>query len=126
MVAELRKQRLYSASASGIEETETLLRLRKLLFDEPVGIDTHHPLGQVEWLDIEKPVPGERRPLFVDVVVQVMLRNDVEDRRAHDLLRMIETHAMQYAAAAIMSGSVKFVEPKRRHHLNLIMRHGAE
>src|SRR5262245_15550631 len=57
----------------GIEETETLLGFCELFFDEPVGIGAHHPLGQVEWLDIEEPVPGERRPLLVDVVVQVML-----------------------------------------------------
>ena len=110
----------------GIEEAQALLGFCQLLFDEPVGIGAHHPLGQIEWLNIEEPVPGKRRPLLVDVVVQVMLRNDVEDRRARDLFRMIEAHAMQHAGAAIMPGRVEFVETKRSHHLNLILRHGAK
>ena len=83
-------------------------------------------LGQVVGLDIEEPVPGERAPLPCDVVEQMMLRDDVEDRRALDLVRMIEAHAMQHARAAIMAGGVESVEAERRHHLDLVLRHGAE
>ena len=63
---------------------------------------------------------------FVDVVVQVMLRDDVEDRRPRYLFRMIEAHAMQHAAAAIVARSIKFVEAERGHHFDLILRHRAE
>ena len=77
-----------------IEKAQTLFGFCELLFDEPVGISAHHSLGQVVRLDIEEPVPGERRPSLVDVVVKVMLRNDVEDRRASDFFGMIEAHSM--------------------------------
>src|SRR5262249_13739055 len=51
---------------------------------------------------------------------------DVEDRRARYLLRMIKAHAVQDAGTAIVPGRVEFVEAKRGHHLNLILRHGPE
>ena len=56
----------------------------------------------------------------------MMLRDDVEDRRARDLLRMIEAHAVQHAGAAIVAGGIEPVEAERRHHLDLVLRHGAE
>ena len=55
-----------------------------------------------------------------------MLRNDVEDRGARHLVRMIETHAMQDARTAIVPGGIKTLVPKRGHDLGLIGRHGAE
>ena len=55
-----------------------------------------------------------------------MLRDDVEDRRARDFLRMIETHAVQNARAAVMTRREKLLEAERRHHLHLVLRHGAE
>ena len=60
------------------------------------------------------------------LIVQMVLRNDVEDRRASDLLRMIDAHAMQNAGATIVAGGVEFVEAERRHHLDLVLRHGPE
>ena len=62
----------------------------------------------------------------IDVVVQVMLRDDVEDGRARNLRRMIEAHAMQHARAAIVAGREEPLEAERRHHLDLVLRHGAE
>ncbi len=55
-----------------------------------------------------------------------MLRDDVEDRRAFHFMRIVEAHAVQHAPAAVMSGGHELVETKRRHHLDLILRHGAE
>ena len=55
-----------------------------------------------------------------------MLRNDVEDCRARDFLRVVEAHAMQDTRAAIMARRIKLVEAERRHHLDLILRHRAE
>ena len=39
---------------------------------------------------------------------------------------MIEAHAMQHAAAAVVAGGHKAIKPERRHHLDLVLRHGAE
>src|SRR5205807_362467 len=83
-----------------IEEAQTLLGLSKLLLDEIVGIGTHQPLWKIVWLDHEKPMPGESAPLPRHVVEQMMLRNDVENGGARDLLRMVEAHAMEHARAA--------------------------
>ena len=55
-----------------------------------------------------------------------MLRNDVEDGGAQDLVGMIETHAVQHAGAAVVAGGEEFVVAERRHHLDLVLRHGAE
>ena len=109
-----------------IEEAQTLLGLSKLLLDEIVGIGTHQPLGKIVWLDHEKPMPGESAPLPRHVVEQMMLRNDVENGGARDLLRMVEAHAMEHARAAIMAGGVEALEAERGHHLDLVLRHGAE
>ncbi len=109
-----------------IEEAQPLLGFRKLLLDEPVGVRTHHALGQIVGLNIEEPVPGERAPLPADVVEQVMLRDDIEDRRARDFLRVVEAHAMQDTRAAVMARRIKIVEAERLHHLDLILRHRAE
>jgi hypothetical protein len=65
-------------------------------------------------------------PLPRDVVEQMMLRNDVEDGSTRDLLRMVETHAMEHTGAAIMAGRIEALKPERRHHLQLVLRHGAE
>ena len=56
----------------------------------------------------------------------MVLRDDVEDRRARDRLRVIEAHAVQDARAAIVTGGMKLRKTERRHHLDLILRHGAE
>ncbi len=55
-----------------------------------------------------------------------MLRDDVEDGRARNLLRMVEAHAVEHARAAVMAGGVETLETERRHHLDLVLRHGAE
>ena len=55
-----------------------------------------------------------------------MLRDDVEDGGARDLVRMVEAHAVQHAGAAVVAGGVEAIEPERRHHLDLVLRHGAE
>ena len=109
-----------------IEEAQTLLGLRELLLDEPVRVRTHHALGQIVGLNVEEPVPGEHAPLPADVIEQVMLRNDVEDCRARDFLRVVEAHAMQDTRAAVVACGIKLVEAERRHHLDLILRHCAE
>ena len=61
-----------------------------------------------------------------DVVVEIVLRNDVDDRRARDLLRMVEAHAVQHARAAVVTGGVEAVEAERGHDLDLVLRHRAE
>ena len=55
-----------------------------------------------------------------------MLRDDVEDSGALDLLRMVEAHTMQDARSAIVAGGTEAVEAQRGHHLHLVLRHGAE
>ena len=42
------------------------------------------------------------------------------------LSRMVEAHAMQHARAAVVAGGEEAVEAERRHHLDLVLRHGAE
>src|SRR5499427_8457009 len=109
-----------------IEEAQPLLGLRQLPLDEIIVVGAHQSLGKIIGLDHEEPVPGEGAPLARHVVEQMMLRDDVEDGRARDLLRMIEAHAVEHAGAAIMAGGVEALETERRHHLDLVLRHGAE
>ena len=45
---------------------------------------------------------------------------------ALDLVRMIEAHAVQDARAAVVAGRHEAIEAERRHHLDLVLRHGAE
>src|SRR5262245_58030637 len=71
-------------------------------------------------------MPREGAPLPRDVIEQMMLRNDVEDGSARNFLRMVETHAVKHAGAAIMTGGIEALKPERRHHLQLVLRHGAE
>src|SRR5260221_3837926 len=73
-----------------IEEAQALLGLGELLLDEIVGIGAHQPLGKIVRLNHEEPVPGESVPLARYVVVQMMLRDDVEDWRARYPLWMDE------------------------------------
>ena len=42
------------------------------------------------------------------------------------LAGMVEAHAVQHAGAAVMAGGVEALEAERRHHLDLVLRHGAE
>ncbi len=60
------------------------------------------------------------------MIEQMMLRNDVENSRARHLFLMIETHAVHHPGAAIVAGDIKAVMAQRFHHLDLILRHGAE
>jgi len=117
---------LVFSERGGIEEAQALLGLGELLLDEIVGIGAHQPLGKIVRLDHEKPMPGESAPLPRHVVEQMMLRNDVENGGTRDLFRMVEAHAVEHAGAAIMAGGVEALEPQRGHHLELILRHGAE
>ena len=55
-----------------------------------------------------------------------MLRDNVQDGSARDLVRMVEAHAMEHARAAVMAGGVEALETERRHHFDLVLRHGAE
>ena len=55
-----------------------------------------------------------------------MLRDDVEDRGARHLVGMVEAHAVQHARAAVVAGGIEAREAERRHHLDLVLRHGAE
>ena len=125
MVAGLRKQRLYSASRR-VEETQALRGLGELLLDEIVGVGAHQPLGEIVGLDHEEPVPGEGAPLPRHVVEQMMLRDDVEDGGARNLVRMVETHAVKHARAAIVTGSIEAIETECRHDFDLVLRHGTE
>ncbi len=59
-------------------------------------------------------------------VEQVMLRDDVEDGRAGDRSLMIEAHAVQNACAAVVARGIEALMAERRHHLDLVLRHGAE
>src|SRR6185437_2696244 len=109
-----------------VEEGQALLGLRELLLDEPVGIGTHHLLRQRLRLDVEQPMPRKPAPLLGHIVEQMMLRNDVEDRRARYFVRVIEAHAVKYAPAAVVSRRKKFAVAESAHYLDLILRHGAE
>src|SRR6185437_4634452 len=109
-----------------VEKAQALLGFSELLFDEPIRIGAHHALRKIEGLNIEKPVPGKCAPLPRDMVEQVVLRNDVEDRSAAHLVRVIEAHPMQYARAAIVAGGIESVEAKCCHDLNLILGHRTE
>ena len=60
------------------------------------------------------------------MIEHVMLRNDVEDGGAQNLVGMIEAHAVQHAGAAVVAGGKEAVVAERRHHLDLVLRHGAE
>ena len=42
------------------------------------------------------------------------------------LLRMIEAHAVQHARAAVVAGRIEALMAQRRHHLDLVLRHGAK
>ena len=108
------------------EEPQALLGLGELVLDEPVRIGAHQLLGHRRRLDVEEPVPGKRRPVLVDVVEQMMLRDDVEDRRALHAIRMIETHAVRHARAAVVTRHHECLEAELLHHLDLVLRHGAE
>ena len=55
-----------------------------------------------------------------------MLRDDVEDRGLRDGVGMVEAHAVEHAGAAVVAGGLEAGEAERRHHLDLILRHGAE
>ena len=55
-----------------------------------------------------------------------MLRDDVQDGGARHRARMVEAHAVEHAGAAVVTGGTEAIEPKSRHHLDLVLRHGAE
>ena len=57
---------------------------------------------------------------------QVMLRDDVQNGRAHHAFRMVEAHPVEHARTAVMAGGIKALVAKRRHDLDLILRHGAK
>ena len=126
IVSGLRKQRLYSSSASLPKKLRPCLVLASLYSMNQSGSDAHQLLGHRRRLDVEEPVPGKRRPVLVDVVEQMMLRNDVEDRRALHALGMIEAHAVRHARAAVVAGHHEGLEAELLHHLDLVLRHGAE
>src|SRR5262245_54255600 len=60
------------------------------------------------------------------MIEQMMLRDDVENSGAGHAAGVIEAHAMQHARAAIVACSVETREAEGGHHLDLILRHGAE
>jgi hypothetical protein len=109
-----------------IEEAQALRGLGELLFDEKIRICAHQPFGKIVRLDHEEPVPRESPPRACDIIEQMMLRDDVENGGAHDLVRVIEAHAIQDPCTAIVSGGVEALVPERSHDLDLILRHGAE
>ena len=55
-----------------------------------------------------------------------MLRNDIHNCRARDVLRVIEAHAVQHARTPVVAGGGKAIKPECGHHLDLVLRHGAE
>ena len=55
-----------------------------------------------------------------------MLRDDVQNGRAHHAFGMIEAHPVKHARTAVMAGCIKALVAKRRHDLDLILRHGAK
>ena len=60
------------------------------------------------------------------VVEQMVLRNDVEKGGPLDRARMVEAHAVQHPRAAVVTGGHEARKAERRHHLHLVLRHGAE
>ena len=44
----------------------------------------------------------------------------------NNLVGMIEAHAVQHAGAAVVAGGEELFVAERRHHLDLVLRHGAE
>src|SRR5665213_1266824 len=86
----------------GREEFEAVRPLAELFADVEFGIGAHHPLRQVEGLRHEEPVPGDQAPGAGDMGQQMMRRHDVDQRRARDLVRVIEAHPVQHARAALI------------------------
>ena len=117
---------MYSASASLPKKLRPCSVFGELLRDEIIGIGPHQPFRQVERLDHEEPVVGPSRPFLGDVIEQIVLRHDVEDRGLRHLLGVIERHPGEHAGTAVMAGGHEAVKAERRHHLDLVLRHGAE
>ena len=109
-----------------IEEAQALRSLGEFLLDKIIRVRTHQALRKIVRLDHEEPMPRERAPSARHIVEQVMLRHDVENGGARHFLRMVEAHAMQHARAAIVAGGVEARKSQRRHHLDLVLCHGAE
>src|SRR5215471_19118983 len=115
MVAGLRKQRLYSASASGSKKLRPCLVFASFFSMNQSGSAPIIRSGKSNgWILKNQCQENVAHCLL-------MLLYDVEDRRARHLLRMIKAHAVQDAAAAIVPSRVESVEAKRCHHLNLIL-----
>src|SRR4051812_26480680 len=56
----------------------------------------------------------------------MVLREDVEHGGTRDFVGPVETHAMEHACAAIVTGTVEAIKSKFRHDLDLVLRHGAK
>src|SRR5262249_6112554 len=87
-----------------VEEAQPLLCFGELRADKIVWVGAHQPLRQVVRLVHKEPVPGKGPPLSRNVVEQIVLRDDVKDGRALDLVRLIKAHAMETARPTVVAG----------------------
>ena len=56
----------------------------------------------------------------------VVIRQDVDDRRPLDALGVVEAHAVHGAGAAVVAGGEELAVPELLHDFDLVLRHRAE
>ena len=74
----------------------------------------------------EQPVPGRHRPRLRRVGPDIVVRQHIHDGRLDQPLRMIEAHAVRRAPAAVVAGDEISPVAELLHHLDHVLRHGAE
>src|SRR6478752_3612148 len=75
-----------------------------------IGIRADHPLGEIEWLGEEEPVPVAKAECHIGSAKRLAGRDNVERRQLQHALRMIERHPVGAASAAVVSGDEELLE----------------
>src|SRR5262245_55277608 len=76
-------------------------------------------------LDQEKPMVVGGSQLFVDAMVHLVGRRDVEDCQFSDSLRMVESHTVGNATAPVVSRDGELLEAETIHDFYLVLGRGA-
>jgi hypothetical protein len=92
---------------------------------EGVRIVADHPLRQRVRLGQERPMPPLQHEAAVGSSPCLAGRDDIEDRKPLDTLRMVQGHAVRAVRASVVSGDEEAVEAEATHHGHLISRHGS-
>ena len=71
-------------------------------------------------------MPRFQCPVLRGVGPDVVIGQDVDDRRPLDPLGMVEAHAMHGAGAAVMAGGEELAVSELLHDFDLVLRHRAE